>query len=581
MYQCPMFISIVVGKIRSCFSTVRIRNVDGSNSFKNFSTIAWKGRMRITRIKVENFRSIESAELMLSEFNVFVGQNNHGKTNLFEAIDWFYSGSGDSSQIAFRRDASRDVVVEIEFTGVQTGIETVKNEKNREAFKRFADGRDKLRVVRKRSNGGKRALWDETTGEWSTKNFAGFDRAFNDCLPRLEYIATTSRLGDVSKFGKKTPIGLMLAGVLFAVLEGSPQYRKFRTTFDEVFGPGESDIRATLDNLSERVRSHLEQQFPDTEKVKFDLHEPVIDDLLKTFGTSIDDGIETTAEEKGDGMQRALMLAIIKTYADYRRENDELGKRFVFLIDEAELHLHPTAQRQLKEALLSLSSAGDQVLLNTHSSVMVVEDHELQQVFKVTKNSGATSIHLVTAAHKPDIVFNLLGGSPADLLFPRNFLIVEGRSDYIFLSAVIERFYADQPPLQIVFAGGDDRKQKKSMDHINHLLVPLYGTPVYRDKLILLCDRPSANRTRDFDNFCASYKVLIDAGQFKILPVESIEMYYPAPWRKTAEQVKEMSAGEKVALARQIGDAITQEQFEKDMPQAFMALDAAWHRAHF
>lgn len=536
--------------------------------------------MKITRIKIENFRSIESAEIFLSEFNVFVGQNNHGKTNFFEAIDWFYNGSGDVNQIAFRREVERDVVVEIEFDGVQAGIESVKNEKNKEAFRKFADGRDVLKVTRRKSDGAKRALWDEKSGEWSIKNFAGFDKAFNDCLPRLEYVATSTRLSDVSKFGKKTPIGLMLAGVLSAVLEASPQYQKFRSSFDEVFGSGDSDIRLTLDDLSSRVRSHLGQQFPDTEKVKFDLHEPVIDDLLKTFETSIDDGIETTADEKGDGMQRALMLAIIKTYADFRRESDELGKRFVFLIDEAELHLHPTAQRQLKEALISLASAGDQVLLNTHSSVLVVEDHALQRIFKVAKISGATEIERVTQTQKPAVVFDLLGGSPSDLLFPRNFLIVEGSSDRSFLVKVIERFYMDKPQLHIVFAGGDDQKQKKSMDGINQMLVPLYGSPVYRDKLVLLCDKPSENRAKDFDKFCNAYQALIDSRQMHILTVEAIEIYYPDQWRKNPEQVKAMQSREKTALAEIVGCEITKDQFEQQMPVVFSALNAAWDLAY-
>ena len=43
--------------------------------------------MRIGRIRIENFRSIQLADIQPSEFNVFVGQNNHGKTNLFEALD--------------------------------------------------------------------------------------------------------------------------------------------------------------------------------------------------------------------------------------------------------------------------------------------------------------------------------------------------------------------------------------------------------------------------------------------------------------------------------------------------------------
>ena len=49
-------------------------------------------------------------------------------------------------------------------------------------------------------------------------------------------------------------------------------------------------------------------------------------------------------------MQRAIMLAIIQAFAKYRRDNG-IGKSFTFLLDEAELHLHPSAQRALKIAL--------------------------------------------------------------------------------------------------------------------------------------------------------------------------------------------------------------------------------------
>ncbi len=51
--------------------------------------------MKISKVTVENFRSICHAEVQASAFNVFVGQNNHGKTNFFAAIEWFYTGSGD------------------------------------------------------------------------------------------------------------------------------------------------------------------------------------------------------------------------------------------------------------------------------------------------------------------------------------------------------------------------------------------------------------------------------------------------------------------------------------------------------
>jgi putative ATP-dependent endonuclease of the OLD family len=37
--------------------------------------------MKIKSIYIKNFRSIEEQSIELDKFNLFVGQNNHGKTN--------------------------------------------------------------------------------------------------------------------------------------------------------------------------------------------------------------------------------------------------------------------------------------------------------------------------------------------------------------------------------------------------------------------------------------------------------------------------------------------------------------------
>lgn len=43
--------------------------------------------MHIAKIIINNFRSVKHAKITVDDFNIFVGQNNHGKTNFFEAID--------------------------------------------------------------------------------------------------------------------------------------------------------------------------------------------------------------------------------------------------------------------------------------------------------------------------------------------------------------------------------------------------------------------------------------------------------------------------------------------------------------
>lgn len=47
--------------------------------------------MALTRIVIDGFKSIEHCDISLSETNIFLGENGSGKTNLLEAIAYFYS----------------------------------------------------------------------------------------------------------------------------------------------------------------------------------------------------------------------------------------------------------------------------------------------------------------------------------------------------------------------------------------------------------------------------------------------------------------------------------------------------------
>ena len=76
--------------------------------------------MKITRIKIENFRSLKQTEFTTTDFNIFVGQNNCGKTNFFEAIEFFFNGigrGGNLNDLKFKRVLANEILVEVEFSG--------------------------------------------------------------------------------------------------------------------------------------------------------------------------------------------------------------------------------------------------------------------------------------------------------------------------------------------------------------------------------------------------------------------------------------------------------------------------------
>jgi len=550
--------------------------------------------MQIKRIKIENFRSIQNTEFQTTDFNIAVGQNNCGKTNFFEAIQFFFNGLGRGQNIndlKFKRKHSNEILVELEFTGAQHGASKMQNQANKTKIENALDGSDEVTISRNSDDPKKRKF---SVGGKEVKPGTGFDKALNDFLPTFEYVNTKQYHDAVAKYSKNTPMGIMLSGVLTAILQENEQYQAFQDKFAELFEDEDSEIKTEFDKVGNNVQIYLEKQFPDCTKVKFEVSAPIFDDLLKNFETTIDDGVETSAEEKGDGMQRALMLAIIQAFSDFRKANGDKGKSFLFLIDEAELHLHPTAQRNLRNVLHELSIDNDQVFINTHSSVFIADDLKNQSIFKVEKLEGKTEFEFVSEFDKPYVVYELLGGSPSDLLLPRNFLIVEGQSEFELLSRVIKRFYSNKPKIQIIKANGDIEQVKRTINSIEKTYIPL-NSSIYADKTIILIDAPSDQTKGGVNQFLSSFPNLNKNNQFFQLDKRDIEQCYPdqeckiyGNWRKSQEDLdavnekekKIITGAKKKQLAKHVGENITQEQFEENLKTCLNALNKCWDLAY-
>ena len=81
--------------------------------------------------------------------------------------------------------------------------------------------------------------------------------------------------------------------------------------------------------------------------------------------------------EKGNGMQRAVALALLQVYADELTKHPDdanLKKPFFLFIDEPEICLHPKGQEKLLNALLEISRT-KQVFITTHSPYFLATKH--------------------------------------------------------------------------------------------------------------------------------------------------------------------------------------------------------------
>ena len=536
--------------------------------------------MNIKEITIKNFRSIkEKGSLSFKTFNILVGQNNHGKTNFFDSLNWFFNGftrGEDKEKLMFSEVNSEtaNILVEIVFSGLQEAIKNMSSANKKTALQNiFGETIDEIKIRRTTEfeNGKKRQLYNSENEIW--ENTMGADATWNDLLPHLEYINTKVTLDDIGGYKSKSPISEMLSGVLTSIIETDQKYIELKDKFKELFGDDTSEVRTKLDEISGKVEVYLKKQFPDDASVKFNVDIPEFTDLLKKFSTEVNDGVPTLVEEKGDGMQRAVMLSIIQAYADFRKEND-IARKFIFLIDEAELHLHPSAQRSLKKALLDISENGDQVFVNTHSSVLVADEDERQSVFKVEKINKKTEIIEADEIMKMNIIYDLLGGSPSDLLLPSNFLIVEGQSEFHFLDIVIRRFYKDEfGKIKILFARGDVVEQEKKYIRVAETYIPL-NNPVYKEKVIFIFDKPNSSIQSKYDEFKNAHPYLIIDEHLHLLTTETLEEYYPDNWSKTKEEMEKENLL-KVPYAKKVAEEITQEEFEKNMSILKTALEKA------
>lgn len=374
--------------------------------------------MYISKIKLHNFKGYKGDhEINFDKgVNFFVGDNNCGKSSVFEAIDFIRTKRSRDEVITKTEVDGEDFVsVEIEFVGndLEQLVQT-------EALKKYqsylidTNGQKSLRVMRSSEE-------NEITQEKKTKKLSISNvRIFNPSTSQFEnptgvdntitalfdaqFVWADTNSGDISDFSKTKICGKII-NVITKDFVKSPTWEKFRESHKEAFGDGKDSIATTLKPVETKLASILSEQYGETE-VKFKFSLPEIESFFKTGNIDLSEsGIETTSAEKGTGMQRALALALIQVYADISSANGEgASKPILFFIDEPETFLHPQAQNKLLDALEKISSKS-QIFIITHSPYLLKKykkDTHSMNVF--SKDKGLNKV-------EPGKEFDLFGAS--------------------------------------------------------------------------------------------------------------------------------------------------------------------------
>lgn len=389
--------------------------------------------MKIENVTISNFRSIIHVNIGFEDLMMFIGQNNHGKSNILYAILFFF-GEIKLEDLDFF-DGTEELYVEILFKEL--------DENDQVTFKKYLTHDNKI-LVRKSAyrsgsfqyNGYLNNPIEDFLQEINAKNYKKREIAetlpFYDKLPQSgtikiddiikaqkEYIEENSselsfnyEMEESNFLGLKSVAQGIFGEVFFIPAvkninddlssNKSSIFTKLYSKVISLITSSDGDIaniKEQVNNQFKKFKKYNENQSINVDRpVELNVFETKLSTNLAEWGVNLEvevlspnidevfrssvniwihDGIKTDINRKGHGLQRALTFSLIKTLSEQVQEeaslegqNRQVSKSSYFIFEEPELYLHPQAQKSLLYSLENLS-LNSQVVLCTHSSSLI------------------------------------------------------------------------------------------------------------------------------------------------------------------------------------------------------------------
>jgi predicted ATP-dependent endonuclease of OLD family len=336
--------------------------------------------MKINNIYIKNFRSIEKANVSLKDLTLLIGNNATGKTSILEALNFALSPyyiSGKIQQSDFYNATNDPVIIEVEFD--QTFIAKI------------PDGYVEQEVICKKIH------LEIKKRERATPN-----KSFSDSFSIKHYFVPVNSKNNPEGWEQEKKNGnkfkfteLQLAsnfaiaddvvkGFYFSKNRSIQLKRGYNSSTTNIFDDfnwrfvhnlqkDEGDYFTNKDNIEKQVISKVDDKTLSksivtlNEKLKnfginqvrislFESHSP----FNSAFFSNDVGKMNISTESLGSGIEMIISLLLLETLASLSKDD------IVIIIDEPELHLHPTLQEQFVQYLKTISPER-QIIVSTHS----------------------------------------------------------------------------------------------------------------------------------------------------------------------------------------------------------------------
>lgn len=405
--------------------------------------------MKLTHLRIQNFRSCREMSLEIGNMHALVGANNAGKSSVLRALEFLFNPSSKllNEESFWNKDTTLEIRVEAIFSDL-----TIKEKEALGAYLQ-ADGtfhmarsakmgakngesesdsdldEDKIGIGQhykkpvpepewlqeSNINGNNIKEWwkkkDQlivkganfaeflaattapAVGTWKDKakefisthadkvpmkdawidNPKGYANVLKGTLPFFILVPAVRDVTEESKGTKSSPFGKLLFAILDTVAEEKKS--KIEGILAEVSKQmnrtgGEERVQLIAETENQ-LNKRLKDFFSGCD-LEIEFQTPTLEVLLSAPKLYVDDGFRNAVENKGHGLQRAVIFTILRCYAEHMTSSAEGKKRsLVLAVEEPELYMHPQAQRTIWRVFRKMAESGDQVLFSTHSSLLV------------------------------------------------------------------------------------------------------------------------------------------------------------------------------------------------------------------
>lgn len=404
-------------------------------------------KIPISSISVSGYRSFGPATQRLgklSKINLFIGQNNSGKSNILRLLHEVYpamSGRPGSLKLV---QLDRHIPGPASFTvGISVSLRREENGDFLEFVRLinpvFRDGNtnkayeigELLKVFQEKAkNDGTLDAWFDFDADARLVDIPAWETAFSlmgdGALSRVWNKITGASSGGRSQH--------WFPEVLKAI---SPKFGSFNAemipAIRKIGEHGSQSDEFSGDGIIERlVKLQNPATFNQDDRKKFEAINQFLQTVTDNKTARIEipherdtilvhmDGKTLPLSSLGTGIHEVIILAAASTTLE----------RTVVCMEEPELHLNPILQKKLIRYLLD--STTNQYFITTHSAALM--DTPNAEVYHVQMRDGQSVIERVTSdRHRSDICEDL-GYHPSDLLQANCVIWVEGPSDRLYLN---------------------------------------------------------------------------------------------------------------------------------------------------